>query len=72
MDFFFHSTTENRELDELIMKFIIRFRNNGGFFLALKEPQDRRQYLLQRLTDSILTNKDNTQKANLTPADIHL
>jgi hypothetical protein len=65
------STTENRELDELILKFITRFRINGGFFLALKEPQDRRQHLLQRLTNSILTNKENAQKANLTPAEIH-
>jgi hypothetical protein len=62
---------ENHELDELILKFIIRFRNNGGFFIALKERQDHRQYLLHRLTDSILLNKENARKANLTPSDIH-
>jgi hypothetical protein len=62
---------KNRELDELILKFIIRFRNNGGFFLALKERQDHRQHLLRRLTDSILINKEDAQRANLTFADIH-
>jgi hypothetical protein len=66
-----YSTTENHELDELILKFVSRFRINGGFFLALKEPQDRRQHLLQRLTDSILTNEENTQKVNLTSTEIH-
>jgi hypothetical protein len=69
--FEFFSTTENRELDELIVKFVIRFRNNGGFFLALKEPQGHRQHLLRRLTDSILINKEHAQKTSLTSADIH-
>jgi hypothetical protein len=68
---FCFSTTKNIELDELILKFIIRFRDNGGFFLALKEPQNHRQYLLSRLTDSILSNQENAQKVNLTLADIH-
>ncbi len=67
----FFSTTENRELDELILKFLIRFRNNGGFFLALKEPQDHRQHLFRRLTDSILINKEYAQKTSLTSADLH-
>ncbi len=68
---FVYSTTENRELDELILKFVVRFRNNGGFFIALKEPQNLRQHLLQRLIDSILINKENAEKTNLTPSEIH-
>ncbi len=52
---------ENHELNELILKFIIRFRNNGGFFIALEQSQDRIQHLLRRLNDSILTNKENAQ-----------
>ncbi|CAF2976613.1 unnamed protein product [Rotaria sp. Silwood2] len=67
----YSSTAEHWELDELILKFVVRFRINGGFFIALKEPQDRRQHLLRRLTDSILTKKENVEKANLTPTDIH-
>ncbi|CAF0936473.1 unnamed protein product [Rotaria sp. Silwood1] len=67
----YSSTTENHELDELILKFVIRFRINGGFFIALKEPQERRQHLLRRLTDSILIKKENVEKANLTSTDIH-
>ncbi|CAF0879925.1 unnamed protein product [Rotaria sordida] len=67
----YSSTTENHELDELILKFVVRFRTNGGFFLALKEPQDRRQHLLRRLADSILIKKENVETTNLRPGDIH-
>ncbi|CAF1048430.1 unnamed protein product [Adineta ricciae] len=65
------STKKNDALDELILKFVIRFRINGGFFIALKQPADHRQHLIQRLNDTILTNEDNIQKTNLTLADIH-
>ncbi|CAF1236333.1 unnamed protein product [Adineta steineri] len=67
----YSSTTENPKLDELILKFIIRYRNNGGFFLALKQPQTHRQHLLQRLNDLILVNKENTVKTNLTPTELY-
>ncbi|CAF0894897.1 unnamed protein product [Adineta steineri] len=67
----YSSTTENPKLDELILKFIVRFRNNGGFFLALKQPQNHRQHLLQRLNDLILINKENTVKTNLTPTELY-
>ncbi|CAF3675234.1 unnamed protein product [Rotaria socialis] len=66
----YSSTAKNNELDDLILKFIVRFRINGGFFLSIKEPQNRRQYLLRQLTNSILISKDNIEKANLTPNDI--
>lgn len=65
------STTENSALDQLIVHYIVRFRSNGGFFLALKEPDNQRQYLLHRLTDSILTKQEYAQKTNLTPAELH-
>jgi hypothetical protein len=68
---FISRTIENRELDELILKFIIRFRNNGGFFIALKERQYHRQHLLHRLANSILLNKEYVHQTNLTPSDIH-
>ena len=67
----YSSTTANDELDQLILKYIIRFRNNGGFFLALKDPQYPREHLLRRLADTILLNQEYAQKANLTLADIH-
>ena len=65
------STMVYPTLDQLIVHYIVRFRSNGGFFLALKEPINQREYLLRRLTDSILTQQEYAQKTNLTSAEIH-
>ena len=65
------STTENAALDQLIVHYIVRFRSNGGFFLALKQASNQREHLLHRLTDSILTKQEYAQKTNLTAAELH-
>ena len=62
---------KNAELDELILKYIIRFRNNGGFFLALKQNENHREHLHKRLIDTILISNENAQKTNLTLDDIY-
>ena len=67
----FDRTKDNGPLDDLILKFVERFRNNGGFFLALRQPQERRQHLLQRLADCILLHSDNARRANLTSNELN-
>lgn len=67
---FLRRIESNPGLDELILKYVCRYRTNGGFFRALKEPLNHREYLLKRLTGRILQDSNNAQKANLTPNDI--
>ena len=58
-------------MDELIIKYVQRFRDNGGFFLALQQPEDHRKHLLQRLEESILINDNHRQTLRLKGIDLH-
>lgn len=62
-----HFRTKNQEkFNDLLIFYVNRFRINGGFFLALKEPRDERQHLLNYLRNFVLINEENAKLLNLT------